>query len=190
MNGRLVTVSAVTSVALIALALTLDGTGQIGWETAARWTARHSFLWFLAAFSATAFAHRRGLGLSFAAAHFIHFYAVLQALGHGVQRPVFVFAIGGAGYVLLAAMALTSNDWSQRALGRWWKRLHRVGIWTLFAIFFVNYVGRIARPGSQLIGVWGVALLMGVALFKIWPGLRRIRTAPSSPPSSAAPGEP
>jgi DMSO/TMAO reductase YedYZ heme-binding membrane subunit len=43
--------------------------------------------------------------------------------------PIFVPVLGGIGYVLIAMMAITSNNWSVRALGRNWKRLHTFGIY-------------------------------------------------------------
>lgn len=35
-------------------------------------------------------------------------------------------ALGVVGLVVLSALALTSNRWTMRRLGKWWKRLHRL----------------------------------------------------------------
>ena len=47
---------------------------------------------------------------------------------------------GGIGYLLIAAMALTSNDTAQRRLGgRRWRALHVAGLWVVFGIFVSSY---------------------------------------------------
>lgn len=141
---------------------------------AARYTARFSFPIFILAWSASALAtlwpgewrsvmlhRRRAIGLSFAAAHFVHLVALLIA--------VFVFAAqpsaktiygGGATYVLIAVMALTSNNWSVRTLGpRNWKVLHTIGGLAIAIVFTVSYLGRLeekawlAIPALTLLGV-------------------------------------
>lgn len=136
-------------------------------KLAARWTARASFLVFLIAYSASALARlfpspltrafvrrRRQWGLGFALAHTIHLGALVHYLTlSGETRPVPVLIGGGLGYVLMFAMALTSNNASQRALGRWWKRLHRTGIHYIWFIFLFSYAGRIADPERMHIGL-------------------------------------
>ncbi|MBI4673069.1 MAG: ferric reductase-like transmembrane domain-containing protein [Chloroflexi bacterium] len=41
-----------------------------------------------------------------------------------MQQPF--IALGVLGLVVLSALALTSNRWAMRHLGKWWKRLHRL----------------------------------------------------------------
>jgi len=131
-----------------------------GWRHAARYTARFSFLIFLAVFVARpwhqlwpsqatrwAVLHRRALGLAFATAHLIHLYALTRFRVQSAQMPKpGVQLVGGvAAYVLLAAMAATSNDASVHVLGvRNWKRLHTVGIYWIWFFFLEVYVVRIA----------------------------------------------
>src|SRR5262245_513856 len=131
-----------------------------GWLHAARFTARFSFVIFLIFFLARpwhriwpsqttrwAVSHRRALGLAFATAHFIHLYALTRFRLESEQMPTLgLTLIGGVGaYVLLAAMAVTSNDASVRVLGtRNWRRLHTMGIYWIWFIFFASYVARIA----------------------------------------------
>lgn len=152
---------------------TAEGAGA-----AARYTARFSFPIFVIAWSASALAtlwprgwrgvllrRRRAVGLSFAAAHFVHFAALSIA--------VFVFAAqpsaktiygGGFTYVLIAAMALTSNDWSVRTLGpRHWKILHTLGGLAVAIVFTVSYLGRLdAKPWLAIpaLTLLGVAVLL------------------------------
>lgn len=127
-------------------------------QIAARWTARASFLVFLVVYTASAMVRlfpapatkavlrrRRQWGLGFALSHTIHLAALINYLAlSGEQRPPGVLIGGGLGYALMFAMALTSNDTSQRMLGRWWKRLHRVGIHYIWFIFLFSYAGRLA----------------------------------------------
>lgn len=141
-----------------------------------RVTARISFTFFMLAYLARPLQdlfgaggwllrHRRYLGLAAAFAHTVHFaYIVLHtsASGKGVD-PVTVLAGGGA-FVLLWLMALTSNDLAVRALGRWWKRLHRIGIHYVWAIFVYTFAGAaLFAPWYWLfVAIGGAGLLMRV----------------------------
>ncbi len=129
-----------------------------GAAAGARLTARFAFPWFVAAWSASALARvwpggwrtialrrRRAIGLGFAAAHFVHFAALLIATLVFAQPSALDKVIGGGvGYVFVAAMALTSNDQSVRLLGaRNWKLLHATGGYIIALIFAVAYLGRL-----------------------------------------------
>jgi sulfoxide reductase heme-binding subunit YedZ len=173
-------------VTLAALGVTAYGYAEFGgWNAdaagaAARYTARFSFPIFVLAWSASALAalwpggwrgvllrRRRAVGLSFAAAHFVHFGALLIAvLVFAAQPSAKTVYGGGAGYVFIALMALTSNDWSVRTLGpRNWKLLHTLGGLTIAVIFAVSYLGRLedkpwlALPALTLLGVVGLLKL-------------------------------
>lgn len=168
-----------------------------GWNAggagaAARYTARFSFPIFVLAWSASALTtlwpggwrsvmlrRRRAIGLSFAAAHFVHFAALLIA--------VFVFAAqpsaktiygGGFTYVLIAAMALTSNDWSVRKLGpRNWKMLHTIGGLAIAIVFTVSYLGRLdAKPW---LAIPALTLLGSAALLKLMAWMKKRALQPA-----------
>jgi hypothetical protein len=68
---------------------------------------------------------------------------------------------------------------SKRALGRWWKRLHRYGMHHLWAFFLASYaleLRRAAPAGRVLFGAAVVALLSSAALrLAMWAraGLKR-----------------
>jgi hypothetical protein len=129
-----------------------------GWKAdaagaAARYTARFSFLWFVAAWSASALAalwpggwrgvmlrRRRAIGLGFAAAHVVHLAALLIAVLVFESQPSAKSVYGGgAGYVFVALMALASNASSVRTLGpQNWKLLHTLGALTIAVIFAVS----------------------------------------------------
>ncbi len=138
--------------------------GTEGWLHAARYTARLSFLIFLAPFLASSLvywfsspatrwlrANRRYLGLSFALAHFIHLGALTGFSIIVGEMPNIVTLLGGGGaYVMIALMALTSNDWSVRTLGpKAWGWLHWLGAYDIWFIFTFSYFGRVTKDAPQ-----------------------------------------
>ncbi|GBQ45346.1 protein-methionine-sulfoxide reductase heme-binding subunit MsrQ [Komagataeibacter sucrofermentans] len=62
----------------------------------------------------------------------------LAVLWHDITRRPFLM-LGFAAFMLLLPLALTSNDWSIRRLGRRWGRLHRLvyGVAVLVAVHFL-----------------------------------------------------
>jgi DMSO/TMAO reductase YedYZ heme-binding membrane subunit len=90
-------------------------------------------------------AHRRYVGLCVAASHFWHLLAIVAFVrwysAGGEPIPTVTLVFGGGGFVFLGLMAATSNDASQRVLGRWWSRLHTVGVYVLWIDFIVTYSG-------------------------------------------------
>ncbi|GAM98046.1 inner membrane protein [alpha proteobacterium U9-1i] len=183
----------ISALAIVAYGFaTNDGWNEEGAGAAARLTARFSFPIFVLAWSASALARlwpggwrsvvlrrRRAIGLSFAAAHFVHLGALLIAvLVFGDQpKPTTVFG-GGAGYVLIAAMALTSNDAAVRAMGpRNWKLLHAVGGYAIATIFAVSYLGRVET--NPALGVPAMILIGAAALLRLaaWLKSRTPRAA-------------
>jgi len=165
-------------------------------QLAARWTARASFLVFLIAYSASALdtlfpsavtrrirQRRRQWGLGFALAHSVHLAALVHALTlTGEQRPLPTLIGGGLAYALILAMALTSNDASQRALGTVWKRLHTIGIHYIWFIFFFSYVGRLADPERMMTGLIFAPIATAALGLRIlaWVKRRRARPMPSA----------
>jgi DMSO/TMAO reductase YedYZ heme-binding membrane subunit len=93
-------------------------------------------------------ANRRYLGLSVAASHFWHLVAIVVLIrrysGEGEPIPTITLVFGGAGFVALGLMAATSNDASQRRLGRAWRWLHLVGVYVLWIDFIVTYSGPVS----------------------------------------------
>lgn len=167
----------------LALQLGLQsGLGETeSWRLAARYTARVGFPLLIVTYSASSlFAlwrgrasaalmrDRRWWGLGFAASHTIHLFALIQFFRTSGEAPSPVAVIGGgAGYVLLFAMALTSNAAAQRALGRNWKRLHRLGIHWLWAVFAFSYVGRIFEPDARWVGIYGFTVAIAALALRI-----------------------
>ena len=75
---------------------------------------------------------RRAIGLmafAYVLAHFLVWFVLdLQALNQiwtEIAKRPYVTA-GFAGFIVMIPLALTSNDWSVRRLGRFWRFLHRL----------------------------------------------------------------
>ena len=179
-------VAAAGATCIIAESVTGSAVPTEGWRHAARYTARFSFLIFLAVFVARpwhqlwpsqttrwAVSQRRALGLAFATAHFVHLYALTRFRTESGQMPNFgVQLVGGIGtYVLLAAMVATSNDASVHLLGmRNWKRLHSIGIYWIWVFFLEVYVVRIAAGNLFFVpfALAAVAALAFRVAVRIW----------------------
>jgi methionine sulfoxide reductase heme-binding subunit len=192
-------VSTPTIVALSALATAgIAATGyafQGGWTldgalAGSRLTARFSFFWFIAAWSASALAflfpggwravllrRRRAVGLGFATAHFVHLAALLAAIFiFGDTSSITTIIGGGFGYVLIAAMALTSNNAAVRALGpRVWKLLHGTGGYVIAGIFAFSYYGRLET--KPLLAFVTLGLIAAAATLRIAAWLVKQRKA-------------
>lgn len=173
--------------AAVAAGLALGDGLQDQWQHAARYTARVGFPPLIVAyiarplhqlapsgFSKVALAQRRWIGLGFAISHTIHLVALVTALRLAGQAPDPVtVAGGGLAYVLLYAMALTSTAAAQRALGKWWKRLHRFGIHYLWFIFAQSYLGRVFQPETREVGVLFGSIALAAAGVRLVAWLKK-----------------
>jgi len=56
---------------------------------------------------------------------------------------------GGIAYSLIYVMALTSTNAAQRRLGKWWRRIHKVGIHYVWLIFTASYAIRALGDDPQ-----------------------------------------
>lgn len=181
----------VVASALLALCL---GFGAVayggGWTkegilAGTRITARWAFPWFLAGWSASSIAQawpggwrgvllrrRRAIGLAFAANHFVHLGFIIAAVwlfGHQVKLTTVIG--GGLGYVLVAAMALSSNNLAMRWLGiARWKLLHAVSGWYVLFIFSTSYAGRL--PTQPAVAIPAVTLIAAAVGLRIVLALR------------------
>jgi DMSO/TMAO reductase YedYZ heme-binding membrane subunit len=88
-------------------------------------------------------ANRRYLGLSVAASHFWHLLGIIAFVQLYLNEPLetVTLVFGSAGFVFLALMAATSTDAAQRALGAWWDRLHKTGVYVVWLDFIFTYMG-------------------------------------------------
>lgn len=177
-------------------ALAVGGLGFMsagGWNhegalMATRLTARFAFPIFLLAWSASAIAalfpggwrttllrRRRAVGLSFAAAHFVHlgFILIVALVFAHKLNPVSVYG-GGFVYVLIAAMAATSNNASVKALGpARWTLLHTIGGVGILLVFTNSYVGRIMT--KPWLGIPALVLIALAVTLKLTAWMKRSR---------------
>lgn len=191
-SGELALIAGATLVnATIAVTLlALVGSDVAGTELALRTTARVSFVWFMLAFvaspvqqlrpsrmSAWLVHRRRALGIVFGISMSMHVAFILRLFAlHAPERPPMVtdadFLIGIPGLVLVALLTLTSlHAVRQRLNPAAWHRLHRTGIWVVWAIFFLCLVDSVGRKTTNhpllayylFIAVLLVGLVMRVA---------------------------
>lgn len=192
---QIVAIAAVLAAAVgLTAMLAAGGWTDHGAAAGARMTARYSFAWFIAAWSASSLARvwpggwrtlllrrRRAVGLGFAASHIVHagFFATAILVFGKPTGPVLLIG-GGLGYVFILAMAATSNDASVRALGpKGWKLLHSVGGWYIAAIFANSYLYRLFGD-KPLVGAYGVGLLtlaLGLRIAAFAKGRARLQAA-------------
>ncbi|TBU79799.1 hypothetical protein DNK06_12000 [Pseudomonas daroniae] len=155
---QLFSLIALLTLMMSALAVALQPDLIEGLRSAIRATARSSFVLFLAAFVASAFAvlvpspltkalvrERRFIGLAFAFSHFVH-ALLIYAYGQlntefWPARTVIDNTPGTVAYVFILLMALTSFKGPARLLGaKAWKSLHTTGIWIIVAVFaYANF---------------------------------------------------
>jgi len=140
------------------LLLAAAGLDEAGVRLAVRVSAREAALLFVVVFAASSLrrlwpvpatkwllANRRYLGVGFAAAHALHLatialFATRFPDAFQARTETYVLVVGGLVSLLIALMALTSTDRAQRALGRGWRRLHRVGGYAAWAIYLFDYL--------------------------------------------------
>jgi methionine sulfoxide reductase heme-binding subunit len=149
---------------------------------AARWTARAALPLFLMVYLASSLLRlwpsetsralvrrRRQWGLGFALAHTIHLAALaINVLIFGPSREPETLIGGGLAYMLIFLMALTSNDWSMKKLGRNWKRLHIAGIHYIWLIFAISYASRLGDQEKFMTGAVFTPILLGALVLRLY----------------------
>ena len=165
-------VAAMCAAILATRGYTLDAASAI-----IRWTARTSLVLFALAYIARPatqlwpspvtkglLARRKWIGLGYALSHLFHLAAIVALVradwdGFVATANVATY-VGAVGFVVLAAMAITSARAIERRMPkRAWTVLHRSGMHFFWFIFFATYAGRIgaapaaAAPAAALIGL-------------------------------------
>ncbi len=101
----------------------------------------------------------------------------LDAIAFMLPQHQLGVALGTASLALLTPLALTSFDWAQAAMGRWWRRLHLLSVpaFLLAALHTVligsHYLGRmqISWVNITLLAVLGASAVAILALRFPWP---------------------
>lgn len=187
-NLSLVCASALTNVVVMLVTIYIVGSDKEGWHQAVRNTIRMASLLFFVLLTLEYFsrrftnpvwtflrAHRRGLGLGFAAAVVIHLSAVYLYLEHGGRLPsLLALSMDGTAVVALSLMAVTSNDKAVALLSPVrWKILHRTGVWICWFTLLIPFISRI-RFDADTSAYWLFSIQLIVALY-MWlrPGTSR-----------------
>ncbi len=165
-----------------------------GLESAVRLTARTSLLLFLLVFCSSALwarwpgafsrwlrQQRRYVALGFAGSHLVHAGLFTWLASQGplqaaeVWQPAMIL-VGGSSYLVLLLLVLTSNNAAQRWLGAArWQRLHRIGVYWLWAQFLISMGKRLPVDGLFYSG-W-VVLLLAAMVLRLWPRPAPVRDA-------------
>jgi len=152
-------------VAVLMLAPFAGALDDTAFRAMLRLSGRLSFALWLATFAASPLValtrsaaakyllrHRRGIGLMFAGSHAVHGSVLV---GYALAVPtahflIYVLIGGSIGFVLIAAMAITSFDGPARAIGtRAWRRLHTFGTWYISGIFALDFILTPILKGKQ-----------------------------------------
>ncbi len=176
--------------AIVAMVATMAGLqastdATEAWRMASRFTAQVGFPFLIVTYSASSLAKlwpgeftrkllrsRKYWGLSFATTHSVHLIALLNFLNSLPEWPPISGLLPGfLVYVVIYAMALTSNQWGYRTLGKNWKRLHSLGIHILWLIFAATYIGKVTEPEHfPIAGIYTaiaiLALLLRIAAWR------------------------
>ncbi len=139
--------------------------------------------WWPGPWSAALMGHRRQVGLLFATSHACHAVGIAclaawadPALWAELTPQVSRW-IGGAGYVALVLMTMTSFDVAVRWLGRQrWQLLHRVCAHVIWLVFVLSCVKRV---GGEPVYALPLALLIGAMLLRHWPARRAAQLRPN-----------
>lgn len=174
----------------IGAALMVGETSAEQARLAARWTARAGLPIFLTAYLASSLLRlwrgdatralmrrRRQWGLGFALAHSIHLVALAVNVLVFAPRALTSLIAGGLVYLLIYAMALTSNDAAMRMLGKWWKGLHTLGIHAIWAVYTVSYTGKLANPDQIMVGAVLAPIMFGALGLRLYARFGRRRVA-------------
>lgn len=189
----------------LAVAAAILGAGGADREStrlALRATARVSFAYFVLAFVAAPLArlrptswtrwllrHRRAFGVAFGATMSVHVGCLLRLYAlYAPERPPMVtdadFLIGVPGLVLVALMMTTSAIAVRRRMTpAAWRRLHRVGIWFVWAIFFLCLVDSAGRKETThpVLAYWAFIAVLVAALGLRFAAWRRAAPATAAP---------
>lgn len=151
-------IAVVVSLLAIAIAVTFNATLLDLGGSLTRWTARFGMPLFLVSFAASSLRHfikqpwtahimhqRRYWGLGFVIVHTVHMIGFTLVVVNDEFDQTFADLAGGGGiYLLMYLMAMTSNNWSMRKMGRYWRWLHLAGSHALWIGFTVAYTSRIS----------------------------------------------
>lgn len=110
---------------------------------------------------------RRALGVAafaFAAPHLVAYIIRLEPARIASEASELGMLTGWVAFVIFIALALTSNDWSMRQLGRRWKFLHRL-VYAAAALTFAHWILTAFDP---LAGSLHLSVLAALEGYRVW----------------------
>lgn len=114
--------------------------------------------------------YRRQFGIAmylFALYHFLWLRLMPSLKYHGNLLPQTVYEIiGFTAFLLTTPLFLTSNDFAQNHLGRYWRLLHRLVYIIVWVIFL--HLSLLGRVGWSLVLIYAVALLEVFSWLVVW----------------------
>ena len=158
--------SAVLSLTVLLATLLIWGHNEDGWLLCARYTARFSFVCFLLSFLAPKWAPNfsqqdaRDAFLAFAAAHIIHFGALMTYLqiSDTAMNPG-QLTFGSAAYLILVGLTVGLLT------GKNFTRFHAPMVHYILFVFALTYSTRLPDEESRIVGILGVGTaLLALAL--------------------------
>jgi len=159
---------------IIVLSVIAGGADATGWLYAARYTARWSFVVFLAAFLGPALARfdearTREAILAFGAVHGIHLGAlVTYRVVAGEAPPLVALVVGGLAYALIAALIVAE------VRGRSGPRLRAAAMSYAWFVFVVTYADRLGAAETRWVGIVGVGVGVAAVAVRVgaWVGAK------------------
>jgi DMSO/TMAO reductase YedYZ heme-binding membrane subunit len=121
--------------------------------------------------------HRSAIGVTFGFSMAIHVAFIVRLFVlHAPHQPPMVtsadFYIGIPGLVLVALMTITSAAAIRRRLGpQRWNRLHRVGLYFVWAVFFLCLIDSVNRkaPSRPLLEYYSFILVLTLGMIaRMW----------------------
>jgi hypothetical protein len=194
----IVLAAALLSFTVAGTVLVAGGGGREATRLALRLTARLSFVYFMVAFVASPLARlrpgtfsrwlvrrRRAFGVAFGASMTIHVGCILRLYTlYAPDRPPMVtdadFFVGVPGLVLVALMTATSLIAVRRRIPpRAWKRLHTVGLYAVWSIFFLCLIDSVSRKETDhpVVAYYAFIAVLVAAMTLRLTALRRDRAS-------------
>jgi DMSO/TMAO reductase YedYZ heme-binding membrane subunit len=93
--------------------------------------------------------------------------------------PILLLVGGGGAYAMLLLMLITSFDSTARALGpRNWRRLHKVGLYWIGAVFANTIVPDVVREPQNPFYLLTALLMLAAIAVRVLAWYRRRRASP------------
>lgn len=124
--------------------------------------------------------NRRYVGVAFAGVMTAHLVLIAWFWFFVIREPIPVLLLigGGGAYLMMLLMLITSFDSTARALGpRNWRRLHKVGLYWIGAVFANTIVPDVIREPGNFFYLLTALLMLGAIAVRVLAWHRRRRAS-------------